>query len=225
MGLLAEAASEALHGRGRDEELNDYFDEDEIRAWADFLFRSDTDILILSRKAELFVSFFAICCVAALHGSMMFYTSSVTAHQQETEAQQHRRHSYRSQKQSGKSSKRLGANSSIASSFWNAILLRCWYYANHCSAATFYLLPLLTLLSYSPNLWIFMLFLLLGVIYHQRRMMPPSPSSSSETDSNKVEHNETGNKKRRQSRTKHPPVVATVIATPINPPSSSSSSN
>ena len=234
MGLLAAAASAVIHGRGGrgGEELNnDNFDEEEIRAWREFLFRSDTDILILSRKAELVVSIFAICCVAILHGSMIFYSNSVTAYQQEaTEAvtkqqqQQNRRLNYRNQTKNNRSSKKLDTNSSPVSPFWNFVLLRCWYYANHCSAATFYLLPLLTLLSYSPNLWMFMLFLLLGVMYHQRRMVPPSSSSStSNSVSNQATYNsETGNRKRRQARQKQPPIVATVIATPIKPSSSTS---
>ena len=213
MSLLA-AAAEALQGGG-DEELKDYFDEDEIREWAEFLFRSDTDMLIFSRKFELIISFFAISCVAALHGSMMFYTSSVASYQQrEAEEAQQRRHNSSGYHRVQRSSKQFAVTSRITttSSFWNGLLLRCWYYSNHCSAAMFYLLPLLTLLSYSPKLWMFMLFLLLGVLYHQWSVLHPSSNNSK-----RGEYTQNGHRRRKPSRQKQPPtIVATVIATPID---------
>lgn len=229
MSLLA-AAADALQGGG-DEELKDYFDEDEIREWAEFLFRSDTDILILSRKAELIVSLFAVSCVVALHGSMLFYTSSVASYQQReaeevmmAEQPPSRRHTTNTNgyHRIHRSSKQTGTNSTFSSrttttyAFWNGLFLRFWYYAIHCCAMMFYLLPLLTLLSYSPKLWTFMLFLLVGVMYHQWSVLSPSRHSN-----NKMEEyysTQKASRRRKSSRQqKQPPtIVATVIATPIH---------
>jgi hypothetical protein len=63
-----------------------------------------------------------------------------------------------------------------ATGIWQ-ILMPCWTVGVHVQAVAFYILPLLTFLSFSPLLWVFMLYLWFGVVLHQWSLHSPSRSN------------------------------------------------
>ena len=161
----AATAAEAIVQQQQD--VYDEGGDDDIQYWVDLLFRSDTDILALSRRAELAVALFAFVFAMTLHGSMVLYSVIRRRHMEE-EAARLRRNSNTNTNQV----------TLFPNTFWN-IVIRCWGYAIHGNAALFYLVPLLTLLSYSPMLWIFVTYLMMGVIFDQWSLVVMAPSSKS----------------------------------------------
>lgn len=108
------------------------------QAWVDAIIRPDTEVLSLSRNAEIVVALLALVCAVAVHTGMILYSV------------------YRKKQMEDQKYDKM----------WNRII-QCWGCLVHVYAVLFYALPMLTLMVFNPLLWIFMVYLLLGVMFHQ----------------------------------------------------------
>jgi len=157
--------------------IMNYVDVETAQALVDGIFRHDTDILALSPTAELVVAIFAFCCTMALHTSMIMY--SVVKRRHVEHQQQHEQNTCPATVAGSMEGER--AQQQQQHWFWN-VVVKFWGILLHSLAAVFYCFPVLTLLSFSPLLWIFVTYLVTGVIFHHWSLILLAPTSSSNSN-------------------------------------------
>ena len=125
------------------------YHQDMAAQWVDAIIDPHNEVLSLTRAAEIVVALLSVVSCLMVHASMVFYSVKKKARREEAPYSR-------------------GKEATVY----------CLGAMVHLQVGAFYMLPLVTMLFYSPLLWILEIWLVLGVVFHHVSLVSIFKSSS-----------------------------------------------